>query len=110
MRSTQKPYDGVSLCAPITVPYERFSSETAHWWAGEALKKLSLETGLMPNDFDGIIFSSFSANPDTAVGIVQHLGLCPKWMDHIPTGQLEYDPSIWDIIQDAEQYRLRYLD
>ena len=86
MRSTQKPYDGVSLCAPITVPYERFSSETAHWWAGEALKKLSLETGLMPNDFDGIIFSSFSANPDTAVGIVQHLGLCPKWMDHIPTG------------------------
>tara|TARA_B110000483_G_scaffold43173_1_gene53860 strand:+ start:48 stop:1229 length:1182 start_codon:yes stop_codon:yes gene_type:complete len=86
MKQRQKSYDGVSLCAPITIPYQRFSSETAHWWAGAALKELNSKTGLRPKDFDGIIFSSFSSGPDTVVGIVQHLGLTPKWMDHIPTG------------------------
>lgn len=86
MKRGQKSYDGVSLCSPITIPYQRFSSETAHWWAGTALKELSSKTGLKPKDFDGLIFSSFSSSPDTVVGIVQHLGLTPKWMDHIPTG------------------------
>ena len=41
MKQRQKSYDGVSLCAPITIPYQRFSSETAHWWAGAALKELN---------------------------------------------------------------------
>ena len=30
--------------------------------------------------------SSFSLAPDTAVGVTQHLGLSPRWLDHIPTG------------------------
>ena len=86
MKRYQKSYEGVSLCAPITIPYRRYSPETAHWWAGAALKELSLQTNLTSNDIDGVIFSSFSSNPDTVVGIVQHLGLSPTWMDNIPTG------------------------
>ena len=82
----QKPYDGVVVCAPTTVPYVRFSQETAHWWAGRALFDLARETGLGPADIDGICFASFSSLPDTVVGVVQHLGLSPRWMDHIPTG------------------------
>ncbi|MBU0643812.1 MAG: thiolase family protein [Alphaproteobacteria bacterium] len=82
----QQPYDGVVVCAPVTVPYTRYSDKTAHWWAGSALKELSRQTGLGPADFDGFCFSSFSAAPDTVVGMVQHLGLSPRWMDHIPTG------------------------
>ena len=30
--------------------------------------------------------SSFSLAPDTAVGVTQHLGLSPRWLDHMPTG------------------------
>ncbi|WP_166418700.1 thiolase family protein [Cochlodiniinecator piscidefendens] len=82
----QLPYDGVVICAPVTVPYVRFSVETAHWWAGGAMQALARETGLGPADFDGFCFASFSAMPDSVVGMVQHLGLSPRWMDHIPTG------------------------
>ena len=86
MRRTAAPYDGVAVCAPLTVPYTRFSSETAHWWAGQALRALAQTAGLKPADIDGFCFSSFSCGPDTAVGMVQHLGLSPRWLDHIPTG------------------------
>lgn len=79
-------YDGVVLCAPVTVAYQRFSAQSAHWWAGRAMRGLAQATGFGPGDFDGFCFSSFSAGPDTAVGLTQHLGLSPRWLDHIPTG------------------------
>ena len=82
----QAPYDGAVVCCPVTVPYVRFSSETAHWWAGAALAGLAENAGLKPADIDGFCFASFSAAPDTVVGVVQHLGLNLRWMDHIPTG------------------------
>lgn len=79
-------YDEVAICAPVTVPYTRYSSETTHWWAGKAMRALADATGLGPADFDGFCFASFSSAPDTAVGMIQHLGLSPRWLDHIPTG------------------------
>jgi len=79
-------YDGAVVCAPVTVPYVRFSPQTAHWWTGAALSALGRAAGIGPDDIDGICYSSFSAHPDTVVGMVQHLGLSPRWMDHIPTG------------------------
>ena len=30
--------------------------------------------------------SSFTIAPDTAVGLTQHFGLTPRWLDHIPFG------------------------
>ncbi len=81
-----KPYDGAVACAPVTLPYARFSPETAHWWTGRALHALAQQSGLGPSDYDGFCFASFSSVPDSVVGMVQHLGLCPRWMDHIPTG------------------------
>ncbi|MEO5708166.1 MAG: thiolase family protein [Alteraurantiacibacter sp.] len=80
------PYKGVAVCAPVTVPYVRFSPESAHWWAGRALRQIAETTGFTPSDIDGFCFSSFSCGPDTAVGVTQHLGLSPRWLDHIPTG------------------------
>ncbi|WP_022678544.1 thiolase family protein [Novosphingobium sp. B-7] len=85
-KRSRMAYDGVVVAAPITVPYQRFSSEPAHGWAGAALRALARETALGPRDLDGFSFSSFSAGPDTAVGLVQHLGLMPRWLDHVPTG------------------------
>jgi acetyl-CoA acetyltransferase len=79
-------YDGVVACAPVTVPYRRFSINTAHWWIGRALRDLTRAAGLEPPQIDGLVLSSFTLGPDTAVGVTQHLGLSPRWLDHVPLG------------------------
>ncbi len=84
--SPRMAYDGVVAVAPTTVPYERYSPKSAHWWVARALKDLSRKTGLGPTDFDGFCVSSFTLAPDTAVALTQHFGLSPRWLDHIPMG------------------------
>ncbi len=79
-------YDGVVVTAPVSVPYARYSIETAHWWIARALRGSLQAAGLRPAELDGFTVSSFTLFPDTAVGLTQHLGLCPRWLDHIPMG------------------------
>ncbi len=79
-------YSDIVAAVPVTVPYERYSQQTAHWWIGRALRGLADASGLRPLDIDGFCVSSFSLFPDTAVGLTQHLGLQPRWLDHIPMG------------------------
>lgn len=86
MSRARRDYSGVVLAAPATVPYVRYSPETAHWWLARALRGSLAAAGLGPRDVDGLCVSSFSLEPDTAVGLVQHLGLSPRWLDHIPMG------------------------
>lgn len=85
-RSPRKGYDGVVLAAPATMPYTRYSTETAHWWIARALSASLKAAGISPRDLDGFSVSSFTLFPDTAVGLTQHLGLTPRWLDHIPMG------------------------
>jgi acetyl-CoA acetyltransferase len=82
----RRGYDGVVLCAPVSVPYQRFSVNSAHWWIGRALHGLAQRTGLKPSNIDGLSVSSFTLAPDTAIGLTQHLGLSPRWLDHVPMG------------------------
>ena len=82
----RKPYDGVVVCAPVTVPYRRYSTNSAHWWIGRALHALVKRANIRPADIDGLAVSSFTVGPDTAVGLTQHFGLTPRWLDHIPFG------------------------
>ncbi len=79
-------YEGVAVCAPVSVRYRRYSVNTAHWWIGRALHALTQRTGLQPASIDGLSVSSFTLAPDTAVGLTQHLGLSPRWLDHVPMG------------------------
>ena len=74
------------LCAPVSVPYRRYSVNSAHWWIGRALHALTQRAGLRPADIDGLSVSSFTLAPDTAIGLTQHLGLSPRWLDHVPMG------------------------
>ncbi len=74
------------VAAPVSVPYERFSPEPAHWWLARALSGIKSKTGMMADDIDGLCVSSFTLFPDTAAGLTQHFGLCPRWLDHVPTG------------------------
>ncbi len=82
----QRPYDGIVLTAPFSMPYQRYSIDTAHWWIARALRGSLDLAGLKPLDIDGFTVSSFTLFPDTAVGLTQHLGLSPRWLDHIPMG------------------------
>ena len=79
-------YDGVAVAVPVTVPYVRYSTEGAHWFVGRALEALVRESGLAKEAIDGLTISSFSLGADTAVGLTQHFGLSPRWLDHLPTG------------------------
>ena len=79
-------YDGVVAVCPTTVPYVRYSKESAHWWIAKALAEALQKADLKPGEVDGFSVSSFTLAPDTAVGLVQHLGLTPRWLDHIPMG------------------------
>jgi acetyl-CoA acetyltransferase len=79
-------YDGVAVAVPVTVPYQRYATQGAHWFVGQALKGLLDASGLDKRQIDGLTLSSFSLGPDTAVGVTQHMGLTPRWLDHVPTG------------------------
>ncbi|MEL0436114.1 thiolase family protein [Phycobacter sp. K97] len=80
------PYDGVVLTAPVSVPYVRYTNETAHWWIARALRKALNVIGMTPQQLDGLSVSSFTLTPDTPVGLTQHLGLSPRWLDTVPMG------------------------
>jgi acetyl-CoA acetyltransferase len=82
----RRGYDDVALAVPVTVPYVRHSIHGAHWFIGQALRSLCDASGLKKEQLDGLTVSSFTLAPDTAVGVTQHLGLSPRWLDHIPTG------------------------
>lgn len=80
------PYDGVVLTAPVSVPYVRYTNETAHWWIARALREALKVIGMTPQQLDGLSVSSFTLAPDTPVGLTQHLGISPRWLDTVPMG------------------------
>ncbi len=84
--SARQSYAGVAVVVPVTIPYVRYSTRSAHWWLGRALAALIRGSGLAKGDIDGVCVSSFTLGPDTAVGLMQHLGMSPRWLDHIPMG------------------------
>ena len=79
-------YDGVVIAAPVTIPYVRYSIRDAHWWLGRAVAALVKSAVIKKEQIDGLCVSSFTLFPDTAVGLTQHFGLSPRWLDHIPMG------------------------
>ena len=85
-KSRRSSYEGVAVAVPVTVPYVRYATESAHWFIGQAIAALVRAAGIAKGDIDGLSLASFSLAPDTAVGVTQHLGLSPRWLDHVPTG------------------------
>jgi acetyl-CoA acetyltransferase len=79
-------YEGVAVAVPVTVPYVRYATQGAHHFLGRAVAALVQSAGIDKAMIDGLTVSSFSLGADTAVGVTQHLGLSPRWLDHIPTG------------------------
>ena len=84
--SLRTPYDGVVIAAPVTIPYVRYSIESAQWWIGRALSALVAQAGIKASDIDGLCVSSFTMGTDSGIGLTQHFGLCVRWLDTIPLG------------------------
>src|SRR3989442_3936049 len=82
----RRSYEGVAVAIPVTVPYVRYSIRSAHWWLARCLADLLKGSGLKKEDVDGLSVSSFTLAPDTAIGLTQHLGVSPRWLDHVPFG------------------------
>src|SRR5881398_2220597 len=74
------------ITTPITIPYARFSENSAHWFAARALGEMLEAAHLDKASIDGLCFSSFTLAPDTAVALTQHLDVSLRWLDHIPMG------------------------
>ena len=83
---TRRGYEGVAVAVPVTVPYVRYSIRSAHWWLARVLDSLLKNAKLSKGEIDGLTISSFTLQPDTAIGLTQHLGISPRWLDHIPLG------------------------
>src|SRR5260370_7935824 len=83
-QARREPYDGVVVGAPVTIPYRRYSTNTAHWWVGRAVREVVARAGLRSADIDGLSLASFTVGPDTAIGLTQHLGLSPPWPHPLP--------------------------
>lgn len=79
-------YDDVVIAAPVTVPYQRFSINGAHWFLARAVAEIIQRTGIAKSSIDGLCVASFTLAPDTAVGLTQHLDMTLRWLDHIPMG------------------------
>src|SRR5260370_17270026 len=92
--SLRTPYDRVVMAVPVAIPYVRYSIESAQWWIGRALKALVENAGITPRDIDGFCLSSFTAGPDSAIGLTQHFGLCVRWLDTIPPAPPRAIPAL----------------
>ncbi len=79
-------YDDVVITVPVSVPYARYSIRAAHWFVARALREMLDTSGLAKSALDGICVSSFTLAPDSAIGLMQHLDLCPRWLDYIALG------------------------
>ncbi len=86
MKRRQKPYKDIVLTSPVTVDYVRDSNRSAHWFLAKSLRGVIESAGVDLNEVDGLCVSSFQLLPDTAVGLTQHLGVTPRWLDHLPMG------------------------
>jgi acetyl-CoA acetyltransferase len=85
-KSLRAPYDGIVMAAPVTIPYVRYSIESAQWWIGRALSALVAQASIKASDIDGLCVSSFTMGTDSGIGLTQHFGLCVRWLDTIPLG------------------------
>ena len=80
----RQSYRDVAVCVPFTVPYERYSIRSAHWFFGQVLAGLLARASIPKDAIDGLCVSSFTLMPDSAVGLTQHLGVVLDAVDLDP--------------------------
>lgn len=83
---TSHSYHDVVVTTPVTIPYVRYSTESTTWWIGRTLAALARDAGIDHKAIDGLSVGSFSTAPDSVIGLTQHFGLSPRFIDFLPFG------------------------
>jgi acetyl-CoA acetyltransferase len=78
-------YEDIVLVAPLSVPTVRHSEHLPHWFFARAFAGMLARAGLGKDDVDGFCIASMGLAPDSVVGLTQHLGLSPRWIDQAMT-------------------------
>ena len=86
MSTASKPYDGVAVTVPITIPYTRHSERGATWFIGRALAEMIKAASIEKAGIDGLAVSSFTLAPDSVVALTEHFSMSPRWLEHLPMG------------------------
>lgn len=81
MKRSRRPFQGIALTAPVTIPYVRKSDHSTTWFLGMALRGLCHSAGLAKVEIDGMSVSSFSLAPDTVTSLTETFGLTLSWID-----------------------------
>lgn len=81
-----RPYDGVALVTPVSLPYVKVSERGATWFIGKVLTELLAVSNLGKQQIDGLAVSTHSLAPDTVVSLTEHFDLAPQWIEQLPTG------------------------
>ena len=82
----RRAYDDIYAVAPVSLPYQRYSTKATQWWIGGALRELSRASGISHRQFDGLSLASFTLAPDPAVAMTQHFGMTTRWIDSLALG------------------------
>ena len=86
MKQNIFPFDNVVAVVPVTVPYEKKSEKSPHWFIGKALSAMLTRTNLKKSDIDGLALASFTVIPDSAAVMADYFRTEFTWVLDIPTG------------------------
>ena len=79
-------YKNVALVAPVSFGYQRFSEHDASYFIGGTLREMLKEANLKKQEIDGMAIASFSMFPDSAVSLIEHLGMTVSWLEQLTFG------------------------
>lgn len=82
----RQPYNDIYAVAPVSLTYQRYSTQPAQWWIGAALRGLVAASGIPHTTYDGLSLASFTLGPDPAIAMTQHFGMTTRWIDSMAMG------------------------
>ncbi|MEM0906813.1 MAG: thiolase family protein [Pseudomonadota bacterium] len=74
-------YYDIALCAPFSLVPERFSTKSTQRLIAEVLSGVMKKARMPMGELDGLSIASFTLAPDTAIAMVEHLGLSCRYVD-----------------------------
>ena len=86
MKQNSIPFDNVVAVVPVTVPYEKKSEKSPHWFIGKALSAMLARTNLKKSDIDGLALASYTLVPDSAAVMADYFKTEFSWVLDMPMG------------------------
>ncbi|QIB64934.1 beta-ketoacyl-[acyl-carrier-protein] synthase family protein [Kineobactrum salinum] len=82
----QRSHQNIVLAAPVSVPYQRKTTQPASYFIGTALRGMLTAAGLQKAECDGLMVSSYSLAPDTVVSLAETFDISLNWIEQVQLG------------------------